>query len=111
MSVLPSERTPTPNDSGMHTETISSADADAKRSELRVPRVVITEQELLLGTVAAVALPRSKMPWWTRLARGGTTAARSVATKRAPRPARRRYAPRSHSYFESALIDREMRPL
>jgi hypothetical protein len=105
MSVLPSERTPTPNDAGRHTETISSADADAKRSELRVPRVVIT------GTVAAVALPRSKMPWWTRLARGGTTAARSVATKRAPRPARRRYPPRSHSYFESALIDREMRPL
>jgi hypothetical protein len=74
--------------------------------------ILVTEQEVVFSTSAAVSLP------CTKTTRRMTGATRVVATLRRmfltstarPRPARRHYPPRS-SYLEHALMAREMHRL
>jgi len=82
-------------------------------SRVRLP-VLVTEQEVVFSTSAAVSLPRTKTTRWlteaTRVV--AATLRRMFMTPTArPRPARRHYPPRSSSYLEHALMAREMHRL
>jgi hypothetical protein len=72
--------------------------------------ILVTEQEVVFSTWAAVSLPRRKttrrLTDATRVVAASLRRMFLTSTVR-PRPARRHYPPRS-SYFEHALMAREM---
>jgi hypothetical protein len=68
------------------------------------PPVVITEQDVVFGTAAAVPLPRTK-PTRRLIA---ALRATFLSSSRDTRPARRRYSPRRDSFLEDAAMAREM---
>ena len=93
---------------------VRSLTDSAESSELSPMPILITEHEVVFGTLAAVSLPR------TKTTRRLTDATRVVVAKlrrifptsmARPRPARRHYPPRSNSYLEHALMAREMHRL
>jgi len=71
--------------------------------------VLITEQEVLLGTAAAVPAESTRTRWWTDVARVAVGAVRRmVATSPADSRQVRRHVPERYSYLERALMSREM---
>jgi hypothetical protein len=71
------------------------------------PLVVITEQEVVLSTAAAVTLPRTKAP------RGVIAVLRAMflSTPKDARPEPRWYPPRRDAFLEDAAMKREMHRL
>jgi hypothetical protein len=71
--------------------------------------VLITEQEVLLSTTAAVPASPATTRWWTAAARGIAVALRR-AVPMSPTDSRpvQRYAPERYDYLERALMSREM---
>lgn len=72
--------------------------------------VLITEQEVLFGTAAALPPQPAKRVWWWVPAKrvwGWAPAVARVFAASQPRPTRRHYPSRSASYLESSLIARE----
>ena len=71
------------------------------------PPVVITEQEVVFSTAAAVSLPRTKP------SRRVITALRAMflSSSEDARPAPRHYPPRRDAFLEQAAMAREMRRL
>ena len=71
----------------------------------RVP-ALITEQEVMLSTAAAVTVPSKKtVPAWVGLLRLGRPFMRSTADERA---AKHRQYPQHYVFLEQALMAREM---
>jgi hypothetical protein len=64
--------------------------------------VLITEQEVLLGTTAALPQPAKRTRWWA-----GALQRVFAASPSQPRPQPRQYPRRSPSYFQSSLVSRE----
>jgi hypothetical protein len=69
-------------------------------------QALITEQQVLFSTAAAVALPPAKTRWWSDTIQTVGAALRAIAASEKP-PARRHY-PKQHAYLENALMSREM---
>ena len=69
--------------------------------------VVITEQEVVFGTAAAVALPRTK-PSHKLIA---ALRAMFLSSSEDAPPARRHYPPRRDAFLEEAAMKREMHRL
>jgi hypothetical protein len=92
---------------------VSRTDGVWESAEPSRTPILVTEQEVVFSTSAAVSLPRTKT---TRRLTDATrvvaaTVRRMFLTSTArPRPARRHYPPRS-SYLEHALMAREMHRL
>ena len=82
-------------------------------AELSPTPILITEQEVVFSTSAAVSLPRTKTTHRLTDATGVAATLRRMflASTARPRPARRHYPPRSGSYLERALMAREMHRL
>jgi hypothetical protein len=72
-------------------------------------QVLITEQQVLFSTAAAVALPPAKTRRWTEAVRAITASVRAafVTSSDEARPKRRHYPPRS-DYLEDSRMAREM---
>ncbi len=71
--------------------------------------VLITEQEVLLSTAAAVPAESTPTRWWTDVARVIAAALRRmVLTSPADSRQVRRYVPERYIYLERALMSREM---
>ena len=90
-------------------ETVS-AGLQEERERLTVPPVLVTEQQIRLGTAAAVSLPRTGATHGlTDALRRMVTALHGVfaASTRQGRPERPSVPPRSLSYYESSLVSRE----
>ena len=90
-------------------ETVS-AGLQEERERLTVPAVLVTEQQIRLGTAAAVSLPRTGATHGlTDALRRMVTALHGVfaASTRQGRPERPSVPPRSRSYYESSLVSRE----
>jgi hypothetical protein len=67
---------------------------------------LITEQQVLFATAAAVALPRVRPSRWSAAVKSVSGAMSAlVAASRPPAP---RYQARRHVYLENALMSREM---
>jgi hypothetical protein len=89
-------------------DAVTDAQAAASKDELLEvlvtepqPPVVITEQEVMLGTAATVSLPR------TPITHRMMDVLRSVGAAFGPPPPRPHYAPRA-AYIERAAMAREM---
>jgi len=90
-------------------ETVS-AGLQEERERLTVPPALVTEQQVRLGTAAAVSLPRTGVTHGlTDALRRMVTALHGVftASTRQGRPERPSVPPRSRSYYESSLVSRE----
>jgi hypothetical protein len=71
--------------------------------------LLITEQEVLLGTAAAVPAESTPTRWWTDVARVIAAALRRmVLTSPADSRQVRRYVPERYNYLERAVMSREM---
>jgi hypothetical protein len=70
-------------------------------------QVLITEQQVLLSTAAAVALPPAKTRRWSYPIEAVSAALRAMFAASEKPPARRHY-PKRHGYLENALMSREM---
>jgi hypothetical protein len=68
---------------------------------------LITEQQVLFGTAAAVALPPAKTRRWSDPVRAVSGALRAMFAASEKPPARRHY-PKRYGYLENALLSREM---
>jgi hypothetical protein len=83
-------------------------------AELSMPPILVTEQEVVFSSSAAVSLPRTKttrrLTDATRVVVANLRRIFLTSTAR-PRPARRHYPPRSNGYLEHALMAREMHRL
>lgn len=92
----------------------SLTDGAGESTELSPTPILITEQEVVFGTSAAVSLPRTKttrrLTDATRVVVANLRRTFLTSTAR-PRPARRHYPPRSNGYLEHALMAREMHRL
>lgn len=86
-----------------HAEVVLETPSPLADVEAKPAPTLITEQEVLLGTAAALRPPSTR--WWTRV----TVTARSmfVTTAADPRPQRRHYPPR-YDFIEDARMAREM---
>jgi hypothetical protein len=85
-----------------------------ENAELSPTPILITEQEVVFSTSAAVSLPRTKTIRRLTDATGvvaATLRQMFLASTARPRPARRHYPPRSGSYLEHGLMAREMHRL
>lgn len=73
------------------------------------PSILITSQEVVFATAAAVSAPSPTTPWWTRAIHAVNAAASGMVRPSTAdsRPARRDY-PRRYTYLENALMSREM---
>ena len=71
------------------------------------PPVVITEQEVLFSTAAAVPLPRTKPI--SRVIAG--LRVMFLSSSESPRPPRHHYPPRFYGFLEDAAMEREMHRL
>jgi hypothetical protein len=70
-------------------------------------QALITEQQVLFSTAAAVALPPAKTRWWSDTIQTVSAALRAIFAASEKPPARRHY-PKRHAYLENALMSREM---
>ena len=68
---------------------------------------LITEQQVLLSTAAAVALPPAKTRWWSGTIHAVSGALHAIFASSEKPPARRHY-PKHYDYLENALMSREM---
>ena len=68
---------------------------------------LITEQQVLLSTAAAVALPPAKTRRWSDTVQAVSGALRALFAASEKPPARRHY-PKRYGYLENALMSREM---
>jgi hypothetical protein len=87
--------------------TATEAPTRLNRVELAVPEapILITEQEVLLSTAAAVTVPSKKITeQWIALLRPGRP--RSTADERATK--HKHYPHHHHVFLEQALMAREM---
>ena len=93
--------------------TTSSPELDESRETLVAPatsstgtEALITEQQVLFGTTAAVALPPATRGWSDTVHAVGT-ALRAMFTASEKPPARQHY-PKRHVWLDNALMSREM---
>jgi hypothetical protein len=70
-------------------------------------QALITEQQVLFSTAAAVALPPAKTRWWSDTIQTVSAALRAIFAASEKPPAQRHY-PKRHAYLENALMSREM---
>jgi hypothetical protein len=70
-------------------------------------QTLITEQQVLFSTAAAVALPPAKPRRWSYRIQAVSAALRAMFAASEKPPARRHY-PKRHGYLEDALKSREM---
>ena len=70
-------------------------------------QTLITEQQVLFSTAAAVALPPAKTRWWSHTVHAVRSALRSMFAASEKPPARRHY-PKRHVWLDDALMSREM---
>ena len=82
-------------------ETVTSQPTTAET------QAVITEQQVLLSTAAAVALPPAKTRRWGDAVRAVSGALRAMFKASEKPPARRHY-PQRHAWLDNALMAREM---
>jgi hypothetical protein len=68
---------------------------------------LITEQQVLFSTAAAVALPPAKTRRWSYRIQAVSAALGAMFAASEKPPARRHY-PKRHGYLENALMSREM---
>ena len=93
--------TPTPKP---NTGAGASATSDAKPTE---PQTLITEQQVMLSTAAAVAVPPVKKRRFSDAMHVVTGALAVVFLRPEKRPARMHY-PKRHVWLDNALMAREM---
>ena len=70
-------------------------------------QALITEQQVLFSTAAAVALPPAKTRRWSDTVHAVGTALRAMFAASDKPPARQHY-PKRHSWLDNALMSREM---
>ena len=70
-------------------------------------QALITEQQVLLSSAAAVALPPAKTRRWTDTIHAISGALRAMFAATEKPPARRHY-PKRHAWMDNALMAREM---
>jgi len=94
--------------------TTSSPELDESRETLVAPatsstgtEALITEQQVLFSTAAAVAPPPAKTRRWSYPVQAVGAALRAMFAASEKPPARRHY-PKRHGYLENALMSREM---
>jgi hypothetical protein len=94
--------------------TTSSPELDESRETLVAPatsstgtEALITEQQVLFSTAAAVALPPAKTRRWSDTVHAVGTALRTMFTASEKPPARQHY-PKRHVWLDNALMSREM---
>ena len=94
--------------------TTSSPELDESRETLVAPatsstgtEALITEQQVLFSTTAAVALPPAKTRRWSDTVHAVGTALRTMFTASEKPPARQHY-PKRHVWLDNALMSREM---
>jgi hypothetical protein len=91
----------------------SGSDLDESRERLvsqptsTEARALITEQQVLFSTAAAVALPPAKTHRWSDAVHAVTAALRGVFAASEKQPAKRHY-PKRHDWLDNALMAREM---
>ena len=92
----------------------SSPELDESRETLvtSVPastddQALITEQQVLFSTAAAVALPPATTRRWSDTVHAVTTAVRAMFAAPQKRPERKHY-PKRHVWLDNALMSREM---
>ncbi len=113
MSKLP-KATPLPLDDEIeptpHAEVVLETPSPLADVEVQPAPTLITEQEVIFGTAAAVPPPSTR--WWTRATRVVAVAMGRVftASEKDPRPKRRHYPPR-YDFIEDARMAREMHRL
>jgi hypothetical protein len=71
------------------------------------PQALITEQQVLFSTTAAVALPPAKTRRWSEPVHAVSAALRALFAASEKPPARRHY-PKRHVWLDDALMAREM---
>jgi hypothetical protein len=71
---------------------------------------LITEQQVLFSTAAAVALPPAKTRRWSDTVQAVSRVLHAMFAASEKPPARRHY-PKRHAYLEDALMSREMNRL
>ena len=79
----------------------------AASAPLTAEPVLITEQEVLFATAAAVPVQPEKTRGWVSRVVGAIVAAASVTSGHEERPKRRHY-PSRHDFLEDARMAREM---
>jgi hypothetical protein len=94
--------------------TTFSPELDESRETLVAPatsstgtQALITEQQVLFSTAAAVALPPAKTRRWSDTVDAVSTALRAMFAAAEKRPARQHY-PKRHAWLDNALMSREM---
>jgi hypothetical protein len=70
-------------------------------------KALISEQQVLFSTAAAVALPPAKTRRWSDTVQTVSAAFRAIFAASEKPPARRHY-PKRHGYLENAMMSREM---
>jgi hypothetical protein len=70
-------------------------------------QALITEQQVLFSTAAAVALPPAKTRRWSDTVHAVGTALRAMFAA-SEKPAARRHYPKRHVWLDNALMSREM---
>jgi hypothetical protein len=70
-------------------------------------QTLITEQQVLFSSAAAVALPPAKTRRWSYRIQA-VSAALGAMFAAAEKPPARRHYPKRHAYLENALMSREM---
>jgi hypothetical protein len=68
---------------------------------------LITEQQVLFSTAAAVALPPAKTRRWSDTVHAVSSALRSMFAA-SEKPSARRHYPKRHVWLDDALMSREM---
>ena len=70
-------------------------------------QALITEQQVLLSTAAAVALPPAKTRRWSDTVHAVSTAVQAMFAA-SEKPAARQHYPKRHVWLDNALMSREM---
>jgi hypothetical protein len=94
--------------------TTFSPELDESRETLVAPatsstgtQTLITEQQVLFSTAAAVALPPAKTRRWSDTVHAVSTALRAMLSE-SEEPAARQHYPKRHAWLDNALMSREM---
>jgi hypothetical protein len=93
-----------PHETAHETETAPSS--DPHHAEETAPPVLITEQKVLFGSAASIAVPPAGTRRRLNPVQLATTALRQLFASQ-PRPAKVHYPPRSRSYYDTSLGGRE----
>lgn len=73
------------------------------------PPILITEQEVALGSAAALGVRPKQVPWWNRVNLAVSAAARPSSAVASAKPRQKpRDVPRHYDFLEDALMAREM---